>query len=81
MTWAAMLDVLAGRPAPALPALPGRRHECVDEALQLDDAELATLTPGELVRLHVGRSLAWAECEIHGARTRLQAHNTEGPRI
>lgn len=69
--WAAMCLELAGLKPPALPHLPGRRHECRDEPLTLPDDELAAMTPAELVRLHCGRSLAWAGAEIHAARERL----------
>lgn len=73
--WAAMALQLAGLKLPTPPRLPGRRHECRDEALALHDTELAEMTPTELVRLHCGRSLAWAQNEIDAARERLTQPN------
>jgi hypothetical protein len=71
-TWAVMCLQLAGLKPPTLPALPGRRHECRDEALELPDHELAHIELRELRRLRAAWTREQCIDAIHAARERLQ---------
>lgn len=69
--WTAMCLELAGLQPPELPQLPGRRHECRDEPLELDDTELAHIELRELRRLRAAWTRAQCLEAIDAARERL----------
>lgn len=63
--WRAMVDYLRGRPAPALPDLPGRRHVLATEAdrLTASDVEAALLSDATdaalAIELGITRQAIW----------------------
>jgi hypothetical protein len=66
MTWRAILDVLLGHPAPALPELQGRVHLIADD-VPTDPDELRLMGPAE-VAAHVGCSRQAAQFRIRKAQ-------------
>lgn len=63
MTWQLLIDQLLGRPAPALPELPGRVHTARDEPI--DPKYLVGITSSAEIGLLLGvsRQTAWARLQ------------------